>query len=36
MYQDESLVKHAVDLVDRVIAGEEIMDEDVLLERPAY
>ena len=36
MYQDEALVRHAADLVDRVIAGEELTDEDVLLEQPAY
>ena len=35
MYQDETLVKHAVDLVDRVIAGEEITDEDVIPETAA-
>ena len=36
MYQDETLVRHAADLVDRVIAGEELTDEDVFLEQPAY
>ena len=35
MYQDETLVKHAAELVDMVIEGEEITDEDVLLETPA-
>ena len=35
MYQDEGLVKRASDLVDRVIAGEEITDEDVAKETPA-
>ena len=35
MYQDEALVKHASDLVDRVIDGEELTDEDVLIETPA-
>ena len=34
MYQDEELVKRASDLVDRVIAGEEITDEDVAKETP--
>ena len=35
MYQDETLVKHAAELVDMVIEGKEITDEDVLLETPA-
>ena len=35
MYQNETLIKHAADLVDRVIDGETLMDEDVMLETPA-
>ena len=35
MYQNETLIKHAADLVDRVIDGETLMDEDVILETPA-
>ena len=35
MYQNETLVKHASDLVDRVIDGETLTDEDVLIETPA-
>ena len=35
MYQDEALVERASNLVDRVLAGEEITDEDVMKETPA-
>ena len=35
MYQNETLIKHAADLVDRVIDGETLMDEDVMLETSA-
>ena len=35
MYQDEALVKRAADLVDLVIAGEELTDELVAKETPA-
>ena len=35
MYQNETMIKHAADLVDRVIDGETLMDEDVMLETPA-
>lgn len=35
MYQDKALIEKATELVDRVIAGDEITDEDVGKEAPA-
>ena len=32
MYQNETLIKHASDLVDRVIDEETLTDEDVMQE----
>ena len=32
MYQNETLIKHASDLVDRVIDGETLTDADVMQE----